>query len=157
MDLKELTKDKPDGRDFTAEKHSTTDSATALQLFLDRIPVRSIPGIKNGSSVLELETGVTVKDAIELLYEKNVWIAPIADVLDPESTIGRSSDRYIGFIDFASMILWSLENCGAANSQPERRSISGEKEESGGISLLSMLDQNPQIGQTKVIICECHS
>ncbi|KAH7515170.1 hypothetical protein JRO89_XSUnG0166300 [Xanthoceras sorbifolium] len=84
------------------------DSATALQAFLDHIPISSIPGIKN-SPVLELDAGKSVRDAIELLYEKNVCGAPIADVADPDATIGRFSDRYIGFIDLASIILWSLE------------------------------------------------
>ncbi|XWS67887.1 hypothetical protein CRYUN_Cryun04dG0043400 [Craigia yunnanensis] len=85
------------------------DSASALQLFLDRIPINSsIPGIKNSPGV-ELETGDNVKDAIELLYTKNASGAPIADVLDPDITVGRFSDRYIGFIDFTTMVLWSLE------------------------------------------------
>ena len=59
--------------------------------------------------MVELETGDNVKDAIELLYTKNASGAPIADVLDPDITVGRFSDRYIGFIDFATMVLWSLE------------------------------------------------
>ena len=132
------------------------DYASALQLFLDGIPINSsIPGIKNalGNSfvtyyrhlffskdglnptgflllvatgypmlsmefvflsrfnlqILELKTGDNVKNAIELLYTKNAFGALIADVLDPDITVGRFSDRYIGFIDFATMVLWSLE------------------------------------------------
>lgn len=46
---------------------------------------------------------------MQLLYEKNVSGAPIADLLDPDTTTGRFSDRYIGFIDFASIILWFLK------------------------------------------------
>lgn len=62
--------------------------------------------------VLELRTGDSVRDAIHVLYEKDVFGAPIADVLDlDESTSAtrRFSDNYIGFIDFASMVLWCLE------------------------------------------------
>ena len=62
--------------------------------------------------VLELRTGDSVRDAIHMLYEKDVFGAPIADVLDlDESTSAtrRFSDKYIGFIDFASMVLWCLE------------------------------------------------
>ncbi|TYH85493.1 hypothetical protein ES332_D02G270500v1 [Gossypium tomentosum] len=86
-----------------------SDSATALQLFLDRIPINnSIPGIKN-SPVVELKTGDTVKDAIEFLYTKNAFGAPIVDVLDPEIPLTRFPDRYIGFLDFATLVLWSLQ------------------------------------------------
>ncbi|MFQ6630262.1 hypothetical protein Gotur_007337 [Gossypium turneri] len=81
-----------------------SDSATALQLFLDRIPINnSIPGIKN-SPVVELKTGDTVKDAIEFLYTKNAFGAPIVDVLDPEIPLTRFPDRYIGFLDFATLV-----------------------------------------------------
>ncbi|XP_057966211.1 uncharacterized protein LOC131156499 [Malania oleifera] len=86
-----------------------TDSSSALQLFLNHIPISSIPGIRN-PPVLELKTGDSLRDAIHLLYKKNVSGAPIADVVvDPNAAARRFSDRYIGFIDFASMLLWSLE------------------------------------------------
>ncbi|MBA0855172.1 hypothetical protein Goshw_010102 [Gossypium schwendimanii] len=82
-----------------------SDSATALQLFLDRIPINnSIPGIKN-SPVVELKTGDTVKDAIEFLYTKNAFVAPIVDVLDPEIPLTRFPDRYIG--ELAKSFLWN--------------------------------------------------
>ncbi|KAL5858217.1 hypothetical protein ACOSQ3_005675 [Xanthoceras sorbifolium] len=124
------------------------DSATALQAFLDHIPISSIPGIKNSPElqVLELDAGKSVRDAIELLYEKNVCGAPIADVADPDATIGRFSDRYIGFIDLASIILWSLEKCETAHIQT-KDSGGGEPGKSG---FFTMLEQNPQIGQTKI-------
>ncbi|GKV42813.1 hypothetical protein SLEP1_g50180 [Rubroshorea leprosula] len=113
------------------------------------------------------------KDAIQMLCVENVAGAPIADVLGPEATMGRSSDRYIGSIDFTSMLLWSLENWEKAGSPKEGRDGSGEEtsissllpmpeqnceeagsptegrdgsgEETGRNSLLSMLEQNPQI------------
>lgn len=54
-----------------------------------------------------------MRDAIHFLYEKNVLGAPIADVLessdDSNAISRRFSDQYVGFIDFASMVLWSLE------------------------------------------------
>lgn len=43
-----------------------------------------------------------------MLYEKNTFSAVI-DVLDTNTASLRFSDRYIGFIDFASMVLWCLE------------------------------------------------
>ncbi|GLT42807.1 hypothetical protein SLA2020_167890 [Shorea laevis] len=46
------------------------------------------------------------------------------------------------------MLLWSLENCEKARSPTEGRDGSGE--ETRRNSLLSMLEQNPQIGQTKL-------
>lgn len=54
-----------------------------------------------------------MRDAIHFLYEKNVFGAPITDVLessdDSNAISRRFSDQYVGFIDFASMVLWSLE------------------------------------------------
>ncbi|EOX97978.1 SNF1-related protein kinase regulatory subunit gamma 1, putative [Theobroma cacao] len=107
------------------------DSATALQLFLD---------------LVEVKTGDNVKDAIELLYTKNVFGAPIADVLDPDTTVGRFFDRYIGFIDFATMVLWSLEKCEKAGVPTD----SGASEETGKSSIMSLLEQDADIGHTKV-------
>ncbi|KAH1099045.1 hypothetical protein J1N35_015966 [Gossypium stocksii] len=112
-----------------------SDSATALQLFLDRIPINnSIPGIKN-SPVVELKTGDTVKDAIEFLYTKNACGAPIVDVLDPEIPLTRFPDRYIGFLDFPTLVLWSLQNA---------------SKETGKGNFMSLLENNPEIGNTKV-------
>lgn len=91
--------------------------------------------------VVELKTGDNVKDAIELLYTKNASGAPIADdVIDPDNiTVGRFSDRYIGFIDLATMLLWSLDKCENAGDETDKCS-----------TLLSLLQHNPQIGHTKV-------
>ncbi|KAK5837873.1 hypothetical protein PVK06_006600 [Gossypium arboreum] len=113
-----------------------SDSATALQLFLDRIPINnSIPGIKN-SPVVELKTGDTVKDAIEFLYSKNAFGAPIVDVLDPEIPLTRFPDGYIGFLDFATLVLWSLQNA---------------SKETGKGNFMSLLEKNPETGHTKVV------
>ncbi|KAF7142948.1 hypothetical protein RHSIM_Rhsim05G0073300 [Rhododendron simsii] len=124
---------------------NAVESSTALQRFLDRIPISSIPGINNSSAaVMELKTGDCLGDAIRLLHEKNVFGAPIAvDALDTDTaTIGRKfSDGYIGFIDFARMVLWSLEEC-------ERTGTQAKEESNNGI--FSMLELNPHIAHTKI-------
>ncbi|XP_028113897.1 uncharacterized protein LOC114311931 [Camellia sinensis] len=62
-----------------------------------------------------LKTKYCLGDAIRLLYEKNVFGAPIVDDLhtdmdrDPDTTSHKLLDHYIGFVDFARMLLWSLE------------------------------------------------
>jgi len=43
-------------------------------------------------------------DAIHMLYENDIFSAAIVDMSDI-----RFSDRYIGLIDFTSMVLWCLE------------------------------------------------
>ncbi|OMO74326.1 Cystathionine beta-synthase, core [Corchorus capsularis] len=130
------------------EKNPEKDSATALQVFLDRIPISSIPGIKNSPGIaVELKTGDYVKDAIELLYTKNAFGAPIAEDLDPDTTVGRFLDRYIGFIDFATMFLWSLEKC-EKGCVPTAHAIASDEETVKG-SFLNLLERNPDIGQTK--------
>uniref|UniRef100_A0A6N2L4E5 CBS domain-containing protein n=1 Tax=Salix viminalis TaxID=40686 RepID=A0A6N2L4E5_SALVM len=126
-------------------KHHQLDPGSALQMFLDHIPISSIPGIKN-SPVVELNAEDRVKDAIHLLYEKNVSGAPIADVVDPDTIIGRFSDRYVGYIDLAGMALWSLEECEKAPVQT--RGTGGD--ENGKGSIFTMLEDNPRIGQAKV-------
>ncbi|KAI3774793.1 hypothetical protein L1987_49355 [Smallanthus sonchifolius] len=89
------------------------DPATALQLFLDHIPISSIPGIHNSpSTVLVVKTHTCMKDGIKMLYEKNVSGALIDDSSepDPTTTFNTSfSHPYIGFISFSNMVLWSLQ------------------------------------------------
>lgn len=58
---------------------------------------------------MELKAGDSIRDAIHMLYEKDTFFAAIVDVLDTESASLRFSDQYMGFIDFASMVLWCLE------------------------------------------------
>lgn len=133
--------------------------------------------------MLELTAGDSVRDAVHLLYKKNVSGAPIADLLDPDTTIGRFSDRYIGFIDFASIILWSLEvykllsffffillsisvRCFNvkdiflldSNFQQCEKALvqatgnANDDSEMGENVFFTMLKQNPQVGQTKVLL-----
>ncbi|KAH9656772.1 hypothetical protein KPL70_022804 [Citrus sinensis] len=98
--------------------------------------------------VLELNAGDSVRDAVHLLYKENVSGAPIADLLDTDATIGRFSDRYIGFIDFASIILWSLEQCEKAHVRAT--GDANDDSEVGENVFFTMLEQNPQVGQTKI-------
>lgn len=99
--------------------------------------------------MLELNAGDSVRDAVHLLYKENVSGAPIADLLDTDATIGRFSDRYIGFIDFASIILWSLEQCEKAHVRAT--GDANDDSEVGENVFFTMLEQNPQVGQTKVL------
>lgn len=59
--------------------------------------------------MLEIKSGGTIRDAIHMLYEKDTFGAVIVDVLNTETSSIRFSDRYIGFISFPNMVLWSLE------------------------------------------------
>ncbi|KAK0582128.1 hypothetical protein LWI29_021846 [Acer saccharum] len=159
MDLKQLENVMKDPEKTQISSHHIQnkppppplDSASALQAFLDHIPISSIPGIKNSPElqVLELNAGNSVRDATELLFENNLCGAPIADVPDPDhtTTIGRFSDRYIGFIDLASIILWSLQKCENDHIQT-KDNASDEPSKSG---FFTMLEQIPQIGRTKQI------
>lgn len=112
-------------------------SSSALQSFLDHIPIDSITNFLN-SSVLELRHDDCVQDAIGSLYERNVFGAPIINSVSSDR--GNFVDRDIGFIEFSSMVLWSLE---------EFDKVSAEST-TGNHGFLSMLDQISQIGQTKI-------
>ncbi|XP_052180283.1 SNF1-related protein kinase regulatory subunit gamma-1-like isoform X3 [Diospyros lotus] len=120
------------------------ESATALQAFLDRIPINSITGLNNSSTVLDLKTRDCLGDAIRLLYEKNVFGAAIADdgLEEEETTIGRrQADRYIGFIDFSRMVLWSLRECEKTDTLADDKNSNG---------FFSMLEHNPHIAKIQV-------
>ncbi|KGN61852.2 hypothetical protein Csa_005954 [Cucumis sativus] len=118
------------------------DSATALQQYLDHIPVSSISGIKS-SVVLEVKTGDFVKDAIRIMFQKNVASALIADV----STDGFP-DRFIGFVHLSSLLLWCIQEIRKLENEIECIESEDTKETVCGI--LGFLEQNPHIGQTKV-------
>ncbi|CAL1353542.1 unnamed protein product [Linum trigynum] len=115
------------------------DSGAALQSFLDHIPISSIPGIQN-SPVTEVKAGDTVKQAMDILYRKNVFGAPIADPSNPENITDRASDRYMGFIDFARMLLWCLHKSEKLHAKPT----------TDFDSISTMLHKNPEIADTKV-------
>ncbi|CAN1125314.1 SNF1-related protein kinase regulatory subunit gamma-1, partial [Linum perenne] len=118
------------------------DSGTALQTFLDHIPINAIPGIHNSSSVMEVKAGDSVRDAIDMLYKKNVLGAPIADFIDPENMSGRVSDRYMGFIDFSRMLLWCIHKCDKSHNNQSTINVVD--------SFFTMLHHNPDIAETKV-------
>ncbi|KAL9276459.1 hypothetical protein ACSQ67_026004 [Phaseolus vulgaris] len=126
-------------------QHVQIDSGSALQQFLDHIPISSIAGIKN-SPVLELKAGDSIRDAIHMLYEKDVFSAAIVDVLDSNANSVTFSDQYIGLVDFTSMVLWCLEEYGKIMSDTTEN-IHKDLKYNG---FFSILDQIPQIGQTKI-------
>ncbi|KAE9609486.1 hypothetical protein Lal_00019991 [Lupinus albus] len=121
-----------------------SDSASALQQYLDHIPISSIPSIKN-SQVLELKAGDSLRDAIHMLYENDIFGAAILDVSDSHTTMTFTT-RYIGIIDFASMVLWCLQEYEKILENSMENSL--KDIESHGF--FSILDRFPQIGQTKV-------
>ncbi|CAL9079645.1 unnamed protein product [Musa textilis] len=114
-------------------------SGSALQSFFDHIPITAIPGIRASVPVLEVKFDDCVAHAIRLLYENNVSGAAIIDPADSASK--KSVDRDIGFIEFSSMVLWSLEEIDKV------RAASKE----GNHGFFDMLEKNSQIGQTKII------
>ncbi|KAK9078117.1 hypothetical protein SSX86_002174 [Deinandra increscens subsp. villosa] len=120
----EDSNDDDDDDTTTTDTTPPVDSATALQLFLDHIPISSIPaGIFHNSpstTVLVVRTHTCIKDGIRRLYENNVSGALIdhdttsqPDEADPTTTnfttSFSSANPYIGFITFSNMFLWSLQ------------------------------------------------
>ncbi|XP_054787871.1 SNF1-related protein kinase regulatory subunit gamma-1-like [Prosopis cineraria] len=136
------SKDAATDNDDDDNKQSQIDSGSALQQFLDRIPLRSISGIQS-SFALELKAGDSVKDAIRMLYENDLFGAPIADVLDPDAPRMEFSYRYIGFLDFSTMVLWCIQ-------EYENFTQKFKKNRLEGTCFFSTLDQIPKIGHTKV-------
>ncbi|GLJ19117.1 hypothetical protein SUGI_0343350 [Cryptomeria japonica] len=92
----------------------------ALELFLDRIPLSSIPGIHN-ATVLEIKSNDSIEVAITCLYKQNVMGAPVLD--ESASNQNPLTDRYIGLVEFAGMVLWVLEKFKLAESEIKSRGL----------------------------------
>jgi CBS domain-containing protein len=56
---------------------------------------------------VEVTASDTIGDALKLLYKQRVLGAPVRDPHRLDSA--PLTDRYVGLIDFASMVLWALE------------------------------------------------
>jgi len=56
---------------------------------------------------VEVTANDTIGDALKLLYKQRVLGAPVRDPHRLDSA--PLTDRYVGLIDFASMVLWALE------------------------------------------------
>lgn len=71
-----------------------------------KVPVSSFPKLPS-DKVLEISGNASVSDAVHLLAENNIFSAPVkaprASSSDPWSV------QYIGIVDYASIILWVLE------------------------------------------------
>ncbi|KAL9238218.1 hypothetical protein vseg_012674 [Gypsophila vaccaria] len=128
----------------------SVDSASALQAYFNSIPVSSFPDLGN-SPVLEVQANDLVRDAIQKLYQKNASVALITDpsaVKSDTNVVATSmlSDRYIGVISFASMVLWCIQELRAVDSHH----IKIESKNQSLDGFFSRLHQNPRVKQTKV-------
>ncbi|KAJ9537798.1 hypothetical protein OSB04_030531 [Centaurea solstitialis] len=129
------------------------DAATALQLFLDHVPISSIPGIRNSTSTgIVVRTQECVKNGIRMLYEKNVSGALIEDRSEPDPTasfITSFSHPYVGFISFSNMVLWCLQEFKQHQSGAKKDNAKSSKK-SKPCGFFSLLDQVPAVSQTKI-------
>ncbi|CAL0318942.1 unnamed protein product [Lupinus luteus] len=130
------------------------DSASALQQYLDHIPISSIPAIQN-SQLFQLKAADSVRDAIHMLYQKDIFGAAILDVSHSDTTPPTMTftTSYIGIIAFSSMVLWCLQEYekileNSMENSPKDDVPKVNDIESHGF--FSILDRFPQIGQTKV-------
>ncbi|CAK9203310.1 unnamed protein product [Sphagnum jensenii] len=136
--------------DKQAQKARTALQPTeALKVFFDRIPLFSVPGIDN-AGVVEVTANDTIGDALKLLYKQRVLGAPVRDPHRLDSA--PWTDRYVGLIDFASMVLWALEEFEDAE---ERAKVSGmilsptDAPENATASLGKMMMAEQVIGGTQ--------
>ncbi|XP_024980120.1 SNF1-related protein kinase regulatory subunit gamma-1-like [Cynara cardunculus var. scolymus] len=129
------------------------DAASALQLFLDHIPISSIPGIHNSPSTgLVVRTHERVKDGIRMLYEKNVSGALIADSSEPDPTASFNtsfSHPYVGFISFSNMVLWCLQEFRQHQSGTKKDNAKSSKKTKPR-GFFSLLDKIPAVSETKI-------
>ncbi|KAG6537825.1 SNF1-related protein kinase regulatory subunit gamma-1-like [Zingiber officinale] len=117
----------------------TVASSSSLQSFLNHIPISAIPSVHASVPVLEVRFDDCVEHAIRLMYENNVFGAPIVDTGDALST-RNPMDKDIGLIEFSSLLLWSLKEI-------DKVEIESKGSNHG---FLDVLKQNSHIGQTKI-------
>ncbi|KAL8160623.1 hypothetical protein V2J09_002160 [Rumex salicifolius] len=150
-----------DGFDQTDANSSTTtttdtstavDSNTALKNFLNSIPISSIPNIQNKNfHVVQLKIEDTLKDAIKIMLQKNVYCAPIVDTISSSShdaaiATKKATNRYIGFLSFPTMVLWCLEAM-EKNGCFNGKGRDGNHAQKNGFFCL--LEQNSFVSKTK--------
>lgn len=112
----------------------------ALKSFLDHIPVSSITGAlqPSASPAVEIKLDGCARDAIDSMYRSNAAGAVIVD--DVQTSFGKFVDRDIGFVEFSSLVLWTLEELEKVGTEPEDKSS----------DFLTSLKQHPQISETKI-------
>ncbi|KAL8096947.1 hypothetical protein AgCh_030142 [Apium graveolens] len=130
----------------TSISAASIDSGSALQLFLDHIPISSLDTITSSSSVLKFRTHDSVSYAIRTMYNNNIFAAPIMDNMEFDPDIINHSDPYVGVIDFGSMVLWFLEEC--ENYFRNKRDDDLRYKVTSG--MFSMLEQVHHIAETKI-------
>ncbi|XP_021738642.1 SNF1-related protein kinase regulatory subunit gamma-1-like [Chenopodium quinoa] len=127
-------------------ENDSKDYSSALQTYLNNISISSLPGIRD-APVLEVKAGDSLRDAIRLLYEKNAAVALVTDNSSANNAaISRLSDRYIGVISFASMVLWCIERLKKYETSQSQKEAGQQAFE----GFISRLDQNPDLKQAKV-------
>ncbi|XVE53275.1 hypothetical protein DITRI_Ditri02bG0191600 [Diplodiscus trichospermus] len=78
----------------------------ALTAAFARIPVSSFPQVPGGK-VIEIQADTTIADAVKILSECNILSAPVRN---PDAVTSLDwRERYLGIIDYSSIILWVLE------------------------------------------------
>ncbi|KFK41401.1 hypothetical protein AALP_AA2G125900 [Arabis alpina] len=71
------------------------------------IPVSSFPQVPGGR-VIEIPAETSVSEAVKILSDSKILSAPVINT-DHESSLDWR-DRYLGIIDYSSIILWVLES-----------------------------------------------
>ncbi|KAF3435726.1 hypothetical protein FNV43_RR22818 [Rhamnella rubrinervis] len=116
-------------------------------LHIDTVPMHEASGVFSGR---EMQIGSEQKQRQES-FMKKMDLRKIEDVAnDPKNVFGalvaddaateRYSDRYIGFIDFATMVLWCLEECEKMRNE---NSDNGNEGMDCNAPFFSILEQYP--------------
>ncbi|KAG8383109.1 hypothetical protein BUALT_Bualt05G0150600 [Buddleja alternifolia] len=72
-----------------------------------KVPVSSFPQVPGGK-VIEILADTPIADAVKILSESNILSAPVVNPEAKNSIDWRR--RYLGFVDYSSIVLWVLQN-----------------------------------------------
>lgn len=76
-----------------------------------RIPVSSFPQVPRGK-VIEILADMSIGDAVKVLSESNIVSAPVRNPAAGDSMDWK--ERYIGILDYSTIVLWVLETADLA-------------------------------------------
>lgn len=94
-----------------ARKRLPVSLQETLNKAFAKIPVSFFPEVSGGKAI-EIPGDASIADTVQILSEHNILSAPIQNPHADDTAIWH--DRYLGLVDYPTIILWVLENADLA-------------------------------------------
>ncbi|CAN4076391.1 unnamed protein product [Withania somnifera] len=100
-----------------------------------KIPVSSFPQVPGGK-VIEIDAEISVGDAVKILSESNILSVPVKNPAAQNSSDWR--ERYLGILDYSSIVLWVLEGAETAAAALSASSAAAAGVGAGAVGALAL-------------------